>query len=238
MLLPLNREVDRWSSFLKRCAPCVPLRHSALARQIFHLKRSECRPACVGVHDASWWKHVAVRRAGSSAHTVVVAIKEHGMGSNGCKWACDRNRTTCDSHTFYGWLKFRWRKLSRGRYKNVLLGTQDTQMHIHKHTPLLSGVSVSSCGMLCRHKGIGRGESFRGSGVGKRREWYTHAEITLFCPPSFSTVFHTIDITTSSNTSHSRAQVPVNPHLIPCCVGVNLPLHLHSSGDNDIISTH
>lgn len=48
---------------------------------------------------------------------------------------------------------------------------------------------------------------------------------------------HTV-ASTIQNTFEVHPHVSVNSHLIPCCFIVNLSLHLHSSGDNDIINTH
>lgn len=121
------------------------------------------------------------------------------------------------------------------KHKNVVssFGKLDTQTHSHRRAHPLSGaVSESSCGMLSRR----RRSKFEGKwGRRKRRVTPTHAHAYI----TLSYLLHNLPYSRhGTNTSHSHTCVPVNPHLIPCRVGVNLSLHLHSSGDNDIISTH
>lgn len=145
--------------------------------------------------------------------------------------------TTCYSPTahVFGQLKFRRSTLSRENTKmwSVHLGSWT-----RKHTA--TGALIRSLGrsvsLPVGCSAGGGGQSLQGKwGRRKRRVTPTHAHAYI----TLSYLLHNLPYSRhGSNTSHSHTHVPVNPHLIPCRVGVNLSLHLHSSGDNDIISTH
>lgn len=155
------------------------------------------------------------------------------------------NRMTCFFTHDLSQLIFRLNTLSKGKLPQKMCSvhlerrTQDKQIHIHRDIRSLSGVSVSSCGMLSRQ----RRSKFEGK-WGCLKEGVTHTCIhnLLLSPLPLLSLSFSRHLQPLSNTSdtHTRicTHVAVNPHLIPCCISVNLSLHLHSSGDNDIISTH
>lgn len=79
------------------------------------LKRSACRPGCVGVHDASLWKHVAVRPNDKNEQALqhtewLWQLNNTAWGQREVSELMTGTGTTCDSHMFsLGQLKFRCR---------------------------------------------------------------------------------------------------------------------------------